>query len=136
MVIDEYIDTGTLQLRAKIPPSGGVFIDDDLATRSNQLAKLSQAGAISMMSTAATVAFPTAATTTVVIDLDTGYTSTLPVKAYVTKSNRPLTVKIANQTGTGFDLQLFDSAGAAYTPGSGTEVEVYYSFGTPLQRLT
>ena len=58
VVIDEYIDTGTLQLRAKIPPSDGVFIDDDLATRSNQLAKLSQAGKIAMMSTAATVAFP------------------------------------------------------------------------------
>lgn len=134
VTLDEYLDTGTLQLKLKIKPGEGVFLDDDLAKRSNQLFKLQEAEVVTMIPTAATVTIAVldAGVLTVTPDTDTGFDATTPVRAVVVASAASVRVVVVNQTATTFDLEIYDAAGALY---SATAVDVYYSFGMPLERL-
>ena len=135
VTVDEYIGTGLLQLRLSLDPNQAKFVDDHLAKSSIQLSQLAQQGAIVMVSTSETVTIPIASSgvLTVTPDPDSGYSATVPVRATIVKCVDPVRVEVSNQTPTTFTLTLKDSAGVVY---STADVDVFYTFGTPLQRLT
>lgn len=142
-VVDEYIDTGLLQLRMKLMPGNGVFIDDTLAKRSKQLANLQQNSKVAMIPTSATVTLGgenggspgdgDQGVLTITPDPDTAFNATTPIVAYVTASVVPVTVRVTTQTSSTFTLTVLDQAGDPYVA---TDVEVYYSFGSSKQRLS